>query len=656
MAPRATSRPMSIADFVRLLAPQPGRLEFAARLALICALTVLITEIYQTPEPALAAYIVFFLNRDSRTLSLILNVILTLLITVIIGVVILVAMLVLDDPMWRVVSMTLISFGLLFLASASKLEPLASTIALIIGYALDELGLIQVGELGTRALLYAWLFVGIPAGVSILVNFLLAPSPRRLAEDAIVLRLNLAAAMLRTADQNIHEHFREGLHEGTHEIVEWLGLADREKTSPASDIAALKNAAGSTIVLFSAIDVMDRNPEAALPAGLREYLAKTLNEMAVILKSGCYPTEIVWSPPENDAPLSPLAAIVVSDIEDVVVHFAEPKSLAAEIEFEARKTTTETSKKEGFFSEDAFTNPEHVYYALKTTGAAMFCYVLYSQLDWPGIHTCFLTCYIVSLGTTAETVEKLALRISGCLAGAALGYGVMIFLVPDLTSIGALMIVVFIGALAAAYVAAGSPRISYAGFQMAFAFFLCVIQGSSPAFDLTTARDRVIGILIGNLVAYLVATSFWPISVGRRIDPAIAALLRRLGRMMTELDPAARRKLASEARFSLTAIEADLELAGYEPKAVKPPEKWLSARREAAREIGLLEGALLLSSNTDKATSESIAGRLENLADRFAGSDAQRHTTPADLRTPWETIPLEPIIEPGLRRLEQAAI
>ena len=80
----------------------------------------------------------------------------------------------------------------------------------------------------------------------------------------------------------------------------------------------------------------------------------------------------------------------------------------------------------------------------------------------------------------------------------------MIFLIPYLTSITALMVVVFVGALAAGYVSAGSERISYAGFQIAFAFFLCVIQGSSPAFDLSTARDRVIGILLGNVVAYLV--------------------------------------------------------------------------------------------------------------------------------------------------------
>jgi hypothetical protein len=40
-------------------------------------------------------------------------------------------------------------------------------------------------EIATRALLYVWLFVGIPAGVSIGVNLLLAPSPRLLAEQAL---------------------------------------------------------------------------------------------------------------------------------------------------------------------------------------------------------------------------------------------------------------------------------------------------------------------------------------------------------------------------------------------------------------------------------------------------------------------------------------
>jgi multidrug resistance protein MdtO len=656
MAAPAASSSAYLADLMSLLAPQPGRLAYAVRLALICTLTLLVVEIYQTPEPALATYIVFFLNRDNRTQSLILNVVLTLLITIIIGVVILVARLVLDDGMWRVISMALISFGLLFLTSASKLRPLGSTIALIIGYALDELGLIQVGELGTRALLYAWLFVGIPAGVSMLVNLLVAPSPRRLAERAIALRLELVAAMLGIPDERVRKHFRGCWREGMQEITEWLALATREKTSPPRDIAALRQAAGATFVLLSAVYVMDGNPEATLPASLREYLARTLDEMAAILKGGGYPTEIAWSPPETDAPITPLVAAVAGDIEDAIVRFAEPEALASSNDSESKKTETETKRKGGFFSDDAFTNSEHVYYALKTTGAAMFCYFLYSQLDWSGIHTCFITCYIVSLSTTAETVEKLVLRISGCLAGAAIGYGAMIFLIPDLTSIGALMILVFVGALAAAYVAAGSQRISYAGFQMAFAFFLCVIQGPSPAVDLTGARDRVIGILIGNLVVFVLFTNVWPISVGKRIDPAIAALLRRLGIMMTEPDSAARRTLALEAHSSLAAITTDLKLAGYEPEAVRPPDKWLTARRDAAREIEALEGSLLLSANRDKQTSATISDRLENLAERFAAPGVRQTTATVDLPGQWKAAPFAPMIEEGLRRLEQVAI
>lgn len=626
------------------MAPQPGRTELAVRLALICALTVLVTEIYQTPEPALTVYIVFFLNRGDRATSLIMNVVLLLLITAIIGFVLLVAMVVIDDPMWRVISMTVISVGFLFVASASKLRPLGGTIVLIIGYALDVLGTIQIGELGTRALLYAWLFVGIPAGLSMIVNFVLAPPPRRLAERAMALRLELAAAMLQDPDASTGSRFRECLREGTTEIRKQLHLADRERTSQPQDIAALQQAADSTTVLMAAVDVMDRRPEAGLTIALRDYLARTLRDMAAILRSNAYPVRIGWQPPEMDRPLTPLESDVLGDIKEAITGFAEAPTAAAH--------NKEKKESGGFFTADAFTNPEYTQYALKTTGAAMFCYILYSLLDWPGIHTCFITCYIVSLGTTAETVEKLTLRILGCLVGAAAGYGAIVFLLPFLTSITALIILVFVGALASGYVAAGGPRISYAGFQIAFAFFLCVIQGPSPAFDLTIARDRVIGILIGNIVVYLLFTSLWPISVGKRIDPAIAALLRRLGALMTA-DPRTRRALAAQAQSALAEIETDIELAAYEPSSVCPSATWLTARRNATSEIGALGSALLLGADKEPAASAQIAERLEVLAGRFAGAEPQPS---ANESAGGNASPLFSIIDTGLRRLERASI
>ena len=152
-----------LAGLLRLLRPRPGRWEFAVRLALICALTALVVEIYQTPDPALTVYVAFFLNKPDRVESLILSVVFTVLISVIIGLVLLMAMAVIDAPLWRVALMSAFSIGFLFVAFASKLRPLAGTIALIVGYALDLLGTMHLGEITTRALLYAWLFIAIPS-------------------------------------------------------------------------------------------------------------------------------------------------------------------------------------------------------------------------------------------------------------------------------------------------------------------------------------------------------------------------------------------------------------------------------------------------------------------------------------------------------------
>ena len=224
------SREGRLAELLRLLMPFPGRLEFAARVALICAITTLVVGIYQTPDPALTVYVVFFLNKPDRGTSLILSIAMLVLISLIITSVVLVATIVSDRPVWRVGSMAAISLGLLFLASASKLRPIGGTVALIVAYALDLLGTVHGGEIATRALLYVWLFVGIPAGVSIGVYLLLAPSPHLLAEQALGRRLRLAAAMLGTPSEGIRRDFTECLREGNEELRKWLKLALVEKS------------------------------------------------------------------------------------------------------------------------------------------------------------------------------------------------------------------------------------------------------------------------------------------------------------------------------------------------------------------------------------------------------------------------------------------
>lgn len=587
MAPHADeSRSGRIAQLVRLLEPRPGRLAFAARLALICALTTLVVVIYQTPSAALTVYVVFFLNKPDRAESLLLNVVFTVLITLIIGFTMLVAMAVVDAPLARLVSMTAISFAVLFLTSASKLRPVGAIIALIVGYALDVLGTLPGGEISTRGLLYAWLFVGIPAGVSLVINLLLAPAPRKLAGQAIGERLRVAAAMLRAPDDDARRALTAFLRDGSSEIQTWLKLASMEKSSPPRDIAALRQATQSTAAILLWVDAADRCADDALPSDLRVRLSQTLDEMASVLERGGYPLDIAVAEPAADAPpLTARTANILSNLKSLLTRFAEPPAV------EPRKPAVQS--RQGFLLPDAFTNPEHVHYALKTTAAAMFCYVLYSLLDWPGIHTCFITCFIVALSTTAETVQKLVLRIVGCLIGAAAGYAAIVFLLPSLTSIQSLLAVVFLGALGAAWVAAGSPRIAYAGFQIVFAFFLCVIQGAGPEFDLTIARDRIIGILVGNVVAYLAFTRLWPVSVTRRVDAAIDRLRGKLRALQTA-PREGRPALAAETHVALGAIERDLELAEYEPRSVRPRDSWLHSRRRGVAKVSALVPLLLL--------------------------------------------------------------
>ncbi|KAF1060685.1 FUSC family protein [Burkholderia gladioli] len=590
--PAAEIRAPGPRELLRLLAPFPGRAAMAWRIALICAVTVLVASVYGTPEAALSAYVVFFLNRADRVTSSLLAVALMLIVSIVIALVLGVAILSIDYAILRVACMVVLSVGLLYLTSASKLRPVGAILAMIVGFGLDELGLAPFGEAATRALLYVWLMVAIPVGVSIVVNLLVAPSPRRLMLGQLARRLRLAARRLQ-GDEAARAGFDAALRDGDKPLLTWLKLSKLEGSTAAADVGPLRQAIASSTALLVTVALADREPEARLPDELRASLAATLDEMAGILERGGYPVEVRLAPPADALP--PLARAVATELHAVITQFAEPAEPATQASPPpAAETAPPPKPGGGFFLPDARSNPDHVRYALKTTAAAMFCYLLYSQLDWSGIHTCFITCYMVSLGSTAETVEKLTLRIAGCLVGALLGTAALVFVVPALTSIEQLLALVLVGAWLSAWVAFGSPRIAYAGFQVAFAFFLCVIQGAGPGFDLTLARDRTIGILIGNLVVYLVFTRIWPVSIGKQIDVALAALLGQWRRLATVAQPAERRVLAAEAFARHGAIAQELGLIHYEPSWVRPTADWLSSRRRTLAELGALETPLFL--------------------------------------------------------------
>jgi multidrug resistance protein MdtO len=180
------------------------------------------------------------------------------------------------------------------------------------------------------------------------------------------------------------------------------------------------------------------------------------------------------------------------------------------------------------------------------------------------------------------------------------------------------MVLVFLGCLVGAWVSTGPERIAYAGVQVALAFLLTVLQGFGPSVSLDTAQGRIVGILLGNLVVYLIFTRIWPAPVEGQARALVARALSALAQM-ARLAPAHRvNAVGSAAAIEALAGKADemLRLLPFEPRELRPTPRREAALHGAVDEIEALNRAIWLSPD---ANLEQTAARLDQLAERFHG-------------------------------------
>lgn len=223
-----------------------------------------------------------------------------------------------------------------------------------------------------------------------------------------------------------------------------------------------------------------------------------------------------------------------------------------------------------------------------------------------------ITCYVAALSTTGETVHKLGLRICGCLIGAAIGMGSILFLMPMLETVGGLMVLVFFGVLVGAWVSTGPERISYGGVQIALAFLLTVVQGFGPTTSLDSGWDRIVGILLGNVVIYVIFTRIWPVSVGSAARGQLQTALDALGRLAA-LPPEQRRGAIPEVALAICEtgkVDDNINLSEFEPQNVRPTEAAQTAMWTASRDIAALARDIYLS----RQPLSDIADELRRLA------------------------------------------
>ncbi|MCX5591104.1 FUSC family protein [Alcaligenes endophyticus] len=544
------------------LLPFDGRFQIAWRVAAQCALAALVFMTYGIPLAPIGCYLLLFIVKRDSTETTLMAIGISILLSLVVGMMFFLIRWSIDYPILRMVVLVLGSFVFLFLGAASKLGPIGNIVALVVGFIMTIMSDVPFGEVATRALLYAWLMGLTPMAIVVLFNTFFGRSTPKLVQSTILERLHQVHAVLQGAEGP--DSLESLLAEGNSELNKSLGFTKLLYLCSTKKRLFLHSATVYSYRLMLAV----RNMPADIPDSLRQNVLAQCEQAIVAV--------------ENIAPQTPLDT---ASFQDSVWYLEVSNSLRAITQ--AQVEVAPPASKEGFMYPDAFTNPAYIYFALRTTAAAVICYCIYTALDWQDIHTAMITCYVVALGSTAETVHKLTLRIIGCLIGACLGIASIVFLMPYMTSIFSLMLLVFVGTLIAGWVAAGSERIAYAGVQIGLAFLMTVLQGFGPTMEISAATDRIIGILLGNTVSFLVFTLWWPTSVVVAARTNLIKVCTSLG-ILTEKagktgDPATEELAA--AMEEIEKVRESLQMSLFEPRNVR------ASADEIAQLRGLLEHA-----------------------------------------------------------------
>lgn len=610
------------------LAYFPGRVAMAWRVAALCALMAMIAMIYGIPESAISCYLIIFVMKPDGVESMVMAIAITVLVSLVVGLVFLLIHFTLEAAPLRMAALIISSFLFLYIGSASKLGPVGSIIALVIAFVMTLLSDIPMGEVATRGLLYAWLMAVSPMLLIIGFNLFLGRAPQTLLRASLAERLFTVAEALRQPDATNMVKIRGLLQEGQNEHQQRALFVRIFHLRPRTEAVWLESAVKSSYRLLLATSAL--SPDA--PENVRIELAAYCREAAQAIAAG----NLAVTPHftiEN-------AADDINEIRNALVALAN-----------ADNEQDLTAPKSSFFAADALTNPVHQRFALKTTAAALICYLVYTALDWQDIHTAMITCYVAALGTTGETVHKLVLRIIGCLIGALMGVLAIIFIIPHLSDIGQLMALVFGCILLAAWVSCGNERIAYAGVQIGLAFLLTVLQGFGPSTDMGVALDRVLGILLGNLVVYLIFTRLWPVAIADAVRIHIRDALKgltNLAALSPDARPAALRE-ATAIEAEITQAQEELALVPFEPAQLRPSREECARLQAILAEMGKLCPALFLPTEKSASDVEQLR-RLSASGDAMALTDAQGQNSES-LRQGLSPINLT--IQQRIKRLEE---
>ena len=155
--------------------------------------------------------------------------------------------------------------------------------------------------------------------------------------------------------------------------------------------------------------------------------------------------------------------------------------------------------------------------------------------------------------------------------GLVMGISAQILILPGIDSIFGFALFFAAGTAIAAWFATSSPRLSFFGVQMALAFYFVNLQDSQIQTDLTIARDKVIGALLGILAMGFIFDRFGTKSDAEQLQKLLVRNVRMLAQLA--VCPVARDKaiavsqigrLRSQINDNFASLESQTDAARFE--------------------------------------------------------------------------------------------
>jgi multidrug resistance protein MdtO len=525
----------SLLEFLRReLAPTPGRGGATFRLTLACLAATIPIFTHRIPLALIVMILMYLITQEDTAATVIGSILGVIGVTIGLGLALLAWEISLDIVWLRLCFLILFLFGGLFLKRVLTIGALGSAIGLPAALVMILPDILPPSpEVLTEFVLWLWWCVTLGLSVNVGVQLLLSRGdPLSLLQRELATRLETVAQTLRRlAGERVAVPERDSLRS--------LAIAGMSrplallKTASVIHVWAHERHEG----LSAIITLTDRLVTSALALETLPDLPQEsrLHERLLNVADGCermrrafnelrLPDDWVTLADEKNAP----PPFPLLDIERTLDQIAMAVPRYSE---ELSHSDSAPAEKRSLFLPDAFENPEYVRFAIKGTVAAFICYVVFIGFDYPGIYTSVITCFVVALSTIGASNQKGILRFGGAAVGGLMGLIALVYLFPNIETIGGFWLVFGAGTSIAAWVNFGTPRISYGGYQIGLAFYKAILQDFGPATSATVVRDRLIGVFFGLIVFGIVENLLWPV----RAQDALRARLAEVLRLLAEL-------------------------------------------------------------------------------------------------------------------------